>query len=111
MKDKKNRPDCYKCKYKGNLPGSAHICCKHPVFKPILDDPIGQLFSAFASVRIFPPVLAIGKIGEIGEKAGIVVKGDPHGIRNGWFNHPFNFDPVWLLECTGFEKKEEVKEK
>ena len=36
------------------------------------------------------------------------VKGDPHGIKSGWFMWPFNFDPTWLEECDGFEsiKKE-----
>lgn len=29
--------------------------------------------------------------------------GEPHGIRNGWFFHPLNFDPVWLRHCDGFE--------
>jgi len=30
------------------------------------------------------------------------VKGNPHGIRNGWFMWPLNFDPVWLDSCDGF---------
>lgn len=34
------------------------------------------------------------------------VKGNAGGIRRGWFFWPFNFDPVWLVECTGFEAKE-----
>jgi hypothetical protein len=34
-----------------------------------------------------------------------LVKGDDHGIANGWFYHPFNFDPVWLIYCDGFEDK------
>lgn len=33
------------------------------------------------------------------------VKGDPHGVRNGWFYHPINFDPIWLESCDGFEQK------
>jgi len=33
------------------------------------------------------------------------VKGNPVGIRNGWFAWPFNFDPVWLLWCSGFVQK------
>ena len=33
------------------------------------------------------------------------VKGDLTGIKRGWFNHPWNFDPIWLEECNGFEKK------
>lgn len=34
------------------------------------------------------------------------VKGNPHGIKNGWFRWPFNFDPTWLVECDGFKQKE-----
>lgn len=36
------------------------------------------------------------------------VVGDAHGIKNGWFFWPINFDPVWLQNCTGFEKKEQA---
>lgn len=28
---------------------------------------------------------------------------DPHGIKNGWAYWPYNFDPVWLLNCDRFE--------
>lgn len=35
------------------------------------------------------------------------VEGDPHGRRMGWFFWPLNFDPVWLLSCTGYTPKEE----
>jgi hypothetical protein len=30
------------------------------------------------------------------------VVGDPYGIKSGWFNWPWNFDPVWLKSCDGF---------
>ena len=31
------------------------------------------------------------------------MKGNPHGIRNGWFMYPFCFDPVWMdKECSNF---------
>ena len=29
-----------------------------------------------------------------------------HGIKKGWFTWPFNFDPVWLNNCDGYEEKE-----
>lgn len=29
-----------------------------------------------------------------------------HGIRSGWFLWPFDFDPVWLVSCDGFQPKE-----
>lgn len=38
------------------------------------------------------------------------VRGNPHGIRKGWFMWPVNFDPVWLESCDGFEQKEESAE-
>lgn len=32
--------------------------------------------------------------------------GYEHGIKNGWFFYPFNFDPVWRTkECDNFEPK------
>jgi hypothetical protein len=34
----------------------------------------------------------------------------PHGICNGWFIWPINFDPVWLENCDGFESKEAKEE-
>ena len=34
-----------------------------------------------------------------------VVIGDPHGVKNGWFLHPFNFDPNWLIYCDSFEQE------
>ena len=37
------------------------------------------------------------------------VTGNPHGIKKGWFCHPFNFDPVWLESCDGFKQKEKEK--
>jgi len=35
------------------------------------------------------------------------IEGNECGIRNGWFHYPFNFDPVWLDKCKGFEKYRE----
>lgn len=34
------------------------------------------------------------------------IVGSPHGIEHGWFMWPFNFDPTWLLNCNGFEEKQ-----
>ena len=38
------------------------------------------------------------------------VIGSSSGIRNGWFNWPYNFDPLWLRECDGFAAKEDRKQ-
>ena len=30
--------------------------------------------------------------------------GNAHGIKNGWFMYPFNFDPVWKMKlCSNYE--------
>jgi hypothetical protein len=34
------------------------------------------------------------------------VTGNAHGIKNGWFCWPFNFDPIWLESCNGFTPRE-----
>ena len=29
--------------------------------------------------------------------------GDPHGMANGWFMYPWNFDPIWgTKECDNY---------
>jgi hypothetical protein len=35
------------------------------------------------------------------------IRGHPHGVVQGWFLWPFNFDPVWLESCNGFTPKED----
>ena len=40
-------------------------------------------------------------------KPYLETKGDPHGIKNGWFYYPILFDPVWMItECKNFEDNE-----
>ena len=60
------KTNCYKCKYRGTIPGGCHTRCLNP-------DP--------------------------------EMTGDEHGIKNGWFNFPWNFDPIWLENCDGYEEK------
>jgi len=32
--------------------------------------------------------------------------GDPHGVKNGWFMYPLNFDPVWAKKnCSNYLPK------
>ena len=63
------KPDCYKCKHRGDLAWDTHSECLHP--------------DRF--------------------KKDLGIKGVPKGIDGGWFFWPFNFDPVWLKECKGYE--------
>ena len=93
-----NKPNCYECKFRGSVPGSAHSCCEHPANKEILNNPLAQVLGILASVDRIDPINVIS------EKIKVV--GNPIGIKRGWFNYPLNFDPTWLVECNGFERKE-----
>ena len=92
---------CYSCVYRGTVPGSAHSCCRHPEAADALDDPLSSVFAIFASVgRISGPMIS-----EAASKLNI--QANPAGISGGWFNWPWNFDPVWLKNCDGFKSKDE----
>jgi len=80
-------PDCYKCTYRGTVPGDCHSCCKYPG----TDTSIVAMFDESNKL--------------IGKKLNI--KAQAHGIRMGWFIWPANFDPCWLTNCDGFKAKEE----
>lgn len=89
-------PNCYECIHRRSVPGSAHSACHHPA--------VVQCHNG--------PAAVLGLLGKRGPLAGMAiganpinVRGSEHGIRNGWFIWPLNFDPVWLEHCDGFERK------
>ncbi len=73
------KPDCYECKWRHDLPGDCHSRCTHPALS-------GEVKQA--------------GIDELGIKANY------RGIKRGQFDFPWNFDPLWLEECKGWETKE-----
>lgn len=83
---------CYDCKYQGRVPGSAHSSCKHPDL-----DADSNVFGALVE-------MLSGKFNEVAKKLNI--KGNPMGMRNGWFSWPADFDPTWLVNCDGFSGKD-----
>ena|SRR3990167_3099699 len=90
-----DKPNCYECKWRRNVPGSAHSACGHPSNQAALDNPLNQLAAIFGGIGRAVPVM--------GETKQLKVVGHHTGIRRGWFQWPFNFDPVWLQECDGYE--------
>lgn len=84
--------NCWKCKYRGEVPGSCHISCKHPsIEEPTSDEKFQTLL---ASVGRAPAITKDSK--------DLNIVGSAHGKRSGWFNFPYDFDPVWLENCDGF---------
>ena len=35
------------------------------------------------------------------------VERNAHGVRNGWCAWPFNFDPIWIESCGGYQERAE----
>lgn len=98
------KPNCFECEYRGTVPGSAHSRCLHPATKASEDDnPHDELQSILASVGRAPPVVDAKAATQLN------IQGNPHGIKKGWFNWPFNFDPTWLENCDGFTPAKEGK--
>ena len=96
------KPNCYNCIYRRKLIGDAHSKCEHPAavreVAKHFNEPLYEAMAILASVgRVQPDGVM---------ETGLNIKGHPHGIKNGWFLWPFNFDPVWLENCDGFTEKE-----
>lgn len=92
-----DKPNCYKCIHRGEIPGTVHSRCSHPIIEKA--DPMDEVMAIFASVGRATPKVDLKAAVKLG------IKGDEMGIRRGWFNWPYNFDPTWLRACTGFEAK------
>ena len=92
--------NCYKCKWRGPVPGDAHSCCRHPDLDGAGNDPFAGIMAMFASVGRTAPQIAI----EASLKK-FEIRANSHGIQKSWFNWPWNFDPAWLENCNAFEIK------
>lgn len=73
--------NCYECKYRKGVTGSAHSECTHPAFDP----PNNFLFA-----------LAVAQGLKLTSDQGVLLEFDEHGVRNGWCTFPINFDPTWV---------------
>lgn len=83
------KANCYDCKYRGKVTGDAHSCCTYPGNSTEMFDFITK--------------------GNSANVKKLNIKANSHGVRMGWFMWPINFDPVWLENCDGFLKIEDVK--
>lgn len=86
--EKNEKPDCYKCEWRGKVCGSAHSSCNHPFIKKATDDPLGNIMSTFASVGRVPPVSVDTK--------ELNIQAEEYGVKNGWFNSDCGADYILL---------------
>ena len=91
------KPNCYDCKFRNPVLGSAHSCCGHPSAGG--KDALGRIMAIFAGVGRAAPTVDVA-----GAKR-LNIEASPHGVCRGWFNWPYDYDPTWLLRCDGFEPK------
>lgn len=88
--------NCYECKFRGSIPGSAHSRC----------NVISQTCSDKSKVSSLEFLLAFGgKSLMLGQEH--IVDLDPHGVKNGWASWPLDFDPVWIRKCMFYHPKNE----
>jgi hypothetical protein len=86
---------CYKCKHHGHVANSRHSSCRHPEAQRIVQS--GETLMALMKGYV--------EKSRVNQVTAIKVEAEPHGIQNGWFVWPFNFDPLWLKSCNGFEEE------
>lgn len=92
--------NCYSCKFRGTVPGSAHSCCR--ILKEIF--PEGGHAEKMEFMVASGAYMMAFKDRTSGETTPIV-KLNEHGVKNGWAAWPINFDPTWVDSCVSFQEK------
>ena len=82
---------CLKCKYRGHVPNSRHSRCKHPDVMHMDCNTTAMVIHRLA--RGEEVIRITGAMG---------VQFASQGVEGNWALWPFTFDPIWLVECTGF---------
>ena len=77
--------NCRSCKHRRDLIGDYHSACA------AIDGSVQM--AAFSIVQL---------MGQL-KTDQVNVQFNPHGIKNGWCNWPFNFDPIWVESCNLYE--------
>jgi len=98
------RDQCYKCVHRRDVPMSAHSSCVHPLTEATRRDPMMALAGSVGK-RGGDQLMALAQAHGVGPQDAanaLGIRANFHGIRNGWFIWPVNFDPVWLEHCSGF---------
>lgn len=84
---------CLKCKYRGTVPNSVHSTCKHPHVLGMDSETYRTVIRRLAAEE---EIIRIS--------GGMSVHFEEQGVKGGWALWPFTFDPLWLIECLGFEE-------
>ncbi|MBZ2166978.1 hypothetical protein [Methanobacterium spitsbergense] len=85
--------DCDNCVYQGHLENSRHSTCQHPEVRHVIND--SDLLNQVI-VNYKKPTIHLFN--------GFRIEREQQGIEGNWCLWPFNFDPIWIKECTGFKE-------
>jgi len=83
-----NKPNCYKCKHRRDIPGDTYSQCHHPAFRHLFT---GRNYEWNVSITLLASARRILYISP--ETDGIKIKCNSDAARKGHFCHPFNYDP------------------
>jgi len=86
---------CLTCKHRGTVPNSSHSSCKHPEV---------QHMDCNTYAMVIKKLAAGDEVIQITGSMG--VEFEKRGIDGNWALWPFNFDPIWLVKCLGYEKED-----
>lgn len=92
--------DCYSCKHRTNVCGSAHSACNaigtHPIFSDMTERQKSLLRFHSGMHK-----------GQILESVGLIHI-DEYGFKSGWATWPINFDHTWISDCKLIEPKSDI---
>ncbi len=101
----KSENNCFTCKHRGSVVGSAHSCCNHPIVElPSMRQLL--MLKLLSGVGSTNPTQLIITSNDTGESFSMQ-EWDEYGISKGWVIYPINFDPTWLKHCHMYESKSE----
>lgn len=85
----KKTHNCYDCKYRREVVGSAHSACAY----------LEEKTSDKGNAKLFGILLAFGET----KVRGIDLH--PQGVAGGWASWPIKFDPVWVTRCDYYDQE------
>jgi len=98
------KPNCYTCRWRRDIQWSAHSRCIHPETNNCY--PGTLRLNASTTQRPESYFIKAGIVTRThGDAAALRldVLGRAQGVEGKWFDWPWNFDPVWLEACSGWE--------
>jgi len=87
------KPICYQCAHRGPVRNSRHSSCHHPIAEDLTRRDLHRVMNGIITENKIPWLYD-----------DLHVEFADQGIAQGYVLWPFNFDPIWLIQCTGFEE-------